>query len=318
MLKFKLSFVVLFISLVCCKSNSPSNSSVLKCFSNFGQNIEWSTATEVIINGYSQNAMEPKISLDQVVLFWNDKPSSDDQMNLHYAIRNGSGEYDYIGVLSGTVDSNFLDGVPSVDQNGKFYFVSLRNYESNFRTLFSGDINVLGPSSLEVNNIISADTTSSASTNGILDMDLDVTWDGTQAVVSRALFSGNPYPESSQLKYYNVTSGVLSLRSDTDTVFENLNFEECRVYAGSLSRDKLEVFFTVLPKNTTDPNNFRIAVAKRSQLTDVFSNPEFIQGISGEAIEGPSPTFDDNSKTLFYHRFDTASGRFKIYKVSRP
>lgn len=302
-----------------CKNTPNTESTSGGCFSHFGNNTEWSAPVEVTINGYSQNAMEPKPSFDQVVLFWNDKPATDNQMNIHYAIKDGSGVYQYKGTLTGTVDASFLDGVPSVDLNGQFYFVSTRSYSTDFHTIFGGLAQVIAGPALQINSVAAADAVVSAGVNGTLDMDADVTWDGLQMVVSRATFSGHPYPETSRLKYFDVSSRLLSARSDTDTVFQNVNFSDCRTYAGSISRDKLEIFFTVLPGGgSASADDFRIAVAKRTSVSEAFSNPQLIQGLSGQFTEGPSPTYDDLSKTLFFHRWDGSAGKFKIYKVSRP
>lgn len=309
----------LFVSVSCTSSSSgDSKGNTTTCLQNFGTNSEWSSPTEVVINGYSQNAMEPKVSSDQVVLFWNDKPSSDDQMSLHYAVKDGLGVYQYVGVLTGTVDSDDLDGVPSIDLSGNFYFVSTRTYATNSQTVFGGTVQVTGPSAIQINGVTASDSAVTAGVPGTLDMDIDVTWDGLQMVISRATFAGNPYPETSSLKYYDVSSRVLSARSDTDSVFQNVNFSNCRTYAGSLSRDKLEVFFTVFPTGSTfTGNDFRIVVAKRTSTTEAFTNPQIIQSITGLLVEGPTPTYDDLSKTLFYHLFDAVSGKFKIYKVTR-
>lgn len=289
------------------------------CLSQFGTNTEWSNETAVPINGYTGNAMEPKISADQVVLFWNDKPSSDTQMNIHYAVKDGGGVYQYVGTLPGTVDGGSLDGVPAIDTVGNFYFVSLRNYSSNSRTIFGGAVNVLGPSSLEIQSVASADTTASAATSGTVDMDIDVSWDGTEMIVSRATFAGNPYPETSRLLLYDVSSRQMATRSDTESATAAINFSNCRVYAGSFSHNKLELYFTVMPTGEiTTGDNFRIGVATRATTSDPFTNPKIIEAISGSYVEGASPTQNDSSKTLFFHKFDSVAGQFKIYKVTRP
>lgn len=307
---------------ISCKS-SPDNIATKvitkpSCLERFGQNNEWSGEAEVTISGYSTNAMEPKVSYDQVVLFWNDKPSSDDQMNLHYAVKV-SGQYQYQGLLTGTVNGSSLDGVPAVDSNGNFYFVSLRSYSATLATIFGGVVNVTGPGTLEIQSVNRADVNTSSATNGVVDMDIDVSWDGQQMIVSRALFSGANYPDTSHLEMFDISSRQSVLRADSNSIFANINLDNCRVYAGSMSRDKLEIYFTVMPTGTNPTGEtFKIAVAKRSSTSEPFSNPAIISTITGLYAEGPTPTYDDFSKTLFYHRFDSTAGRFKIYKVTRP
>jgi len=318
-------FTIFFIIYSCKKSSDESSSksgakttSNTSCLERFGINSEWSNETEVTINGYSANAMEPKISYDQAVLFWNDKPASDDQMNIHYAFKE-SGQYQYKGTLTGTVNNSALDGVPAIDNVGNFYFVSLRNYTATYASIFGGLVNVTGPGTLEINSVARADTNTSSNTNGIVDMDIDVSWDGQQMIVSRASFSGATYPDTSRLEIFNINSRQTSTRSDSSSLLSSVNLDNCRVYAGSLSRDNLELYFTVMPSGAVPSGDkFKIAVAKRTSTSQAFTNPQIISAISGNYPEGPSPTFDDFSKTLFYHRFDSVSGKFKIYTVTRP
>lgn len=320
----KKEFLIFFIGplfFASCSSSSSkdSTSPSSACLSQFGTNTEWSNETEVTIGNYSANAMEPKISADQVVLFWNDKPSSDDQMNIHYAVKDGGGVYQHVGTLPGTVNGSALDGVPAIDTLGNFYFVSLRNYGSNSRTIFGGTVSVPGAGTLEIQSVAPADASASAATAGTVDMDIDVSWDGTEMIVSRATFTGLPYPETSRLLLFNVSSRQLAIRSDTESATAAINVANCRVYAGSFSHNKLELYFTVMPTGEiTSGDNFRIGVATRASASDPFTNPKLIQGLSGSYIEGASPTHNDSSRTLFYHRFDSVAGRFKIYKSTRP
>ncbi len=325
MFKFFFLFtIVSFLSFSCKKNNESSaekttaTNTTKSCLERFATNSEWSGETEVTITGYSASAMEPKISSDQVVLFWNDKPSSDDQMNIHYAVKV-SGQYQYQGTVTGTVNSSALDGVPALDSLGNFYFVSHRNYNSTFASIFGGVINVTGPSTLQIDSLARADINSSAATNGIVDMDIDVSWDGQQMIVSRAQFSGADYPDSSHLELFDISSRQSSQRSDSSSLLANVNLDNCRVYAGTMSRDKLEIYFTVMPSGSIPSGDkFKIAVAKRATTSAPFSNPAIITAINGSYVEGPSLSYDDFSKTLFYHRLDSASGKFKIYKVTRP
>ncbi len=257
----------------------------------------------------------PQIKL----FFWNDKPSSDDQMNIHYAVKDGGGVYQYVGTLTGTVDGSSLDGVPAIDSTGNFYFVSLRSYGTNSRTIYGGTVDVPGAGVVQILSVASSDSVASAATAGTVDMDIDISSDGTEMIVSRATFTGNPYPETSRLLLFNVAGRQMSVRTDTETATASLNFSNCRLYAGSFSQNKLELYFTVIPTGAIASGaDFRIGVATRATLSDPFTNPKLIQGLSGTYIEGPAPTQNDLSKTMFFHRFDSVAGRFKIYKVTRP
>lgn len=303
-------------------SASPSptgapNSNVDKtCLNQWDTNSEWSGETEIQIQGYNQSAMEPKVAADGGVLFWNDKPAGGDTlMNIHYAVKQADQSWLYIGTVPGTVDNSSLDGVPAIDASLNFYFISTRNYAANQQTIFSGLLSVLGVNSLAVGSVAAADAAIKNTQAGYLDMDLDVSWDGTLMVVSRALFAGNPYPEKSELKLFNVASRQASIHATSDQLLSNVNSSLCRTYAGTLSDDKKELFFTVIPFNSIAGSDFRILVAKRNTTSDAFGKPQVISGITGSYIEGPALTQD--GRKLFFHKFDSAAGRFKIYQVSR-
>ena len=288
------------------------------CLGGLQTNTEFSGETEISLSGFTGNAMEPRISHDQVVLFFNDKPASDTNMNVHYANRQSATGYNYIGTVPGTVANGYLDGVPAIDSSGNFYFISTRDYASNSQTLFSGVLSVLGPSSLEINSVAAADTSIKRTVAGALDMDLDVSWDGTLAVVSRASFSGKAYPDSSRLELFDVSSRSLLSRSDGQSVFQNINRAGCTVYAGALSSDKKELFYTLFPSGAPTGTDFRVMIAKRNSTSEVFAAGQVVSGITNNFPEGPSLTIDDGGKTLYYHRFDSVSSTFKIYKVTRP
>ncbi len=315
----KIIFLVLLLLMACKNKDASETQNVNLCLDRFGLNSEWSNETEVIINGYTLNAMEPKVSQDQNTLFWNDKPASDEMMNIHYAVKDTFGVYQYVGTLTGTVNGSSLDGVPAIDNIGNFYFVSLRDYVATFRTVFGGSVDVPAANTLQILNVNSADSLASQATSGTVDMDIDISGDGQEMVVSRATFTGDPYPETSRLLIFDVNARQMALRSDSETATEAVNISYCRLYAGSFSHDRLELYFTVIPLGAiSSGDNFRIGVATRASLNDPFTNPKLISGLSGRYIEGPALSQNDSTKTMFFHRFESQSGRFKIYKVTRP
>lgn len=320
---FAMSCLWLFVN---CSNSERSNLGGGKfntstCYDHFGANAEWGSEVEVEIDGYSASAMEPKIAADQGVLFFNDKPAAgDSNMNIHYAVKQNNGRYLYIGTLPGTVDANDLDGVPAIDSAARFYFVSTRTYGTNFQMIYSGQTQVLAPNSLAINGVAAADNAVTLGQAGTVDMDIDVSWDGAFMIASRAQFSGNAYPDESQLVLFNINTNNREALVNVNSAswLANVNYSKCVVYAGNFSPDLKELYFSFFPKGSSDLDAFRVAVSKRNTVNEPFGPPEIISGISGRLTEAPSVTFDDGGKTLFYHRFDQSAGRFKIYKVSRP
>ena len=55
------------------------------CFSGFAHDTSFGDEIELTITGNPGSAMEPRLSPDERFLFFNDKPGSDDAMQLHVA-----------------------------------------------------------------------------------------------------------------------------------------------------------------------------------------------------------------------------------------
>ena len=85
-----------------------------------------------------------------------------------------------------------------------------------------------------------------------------------------------------------------------------------------MSFDKKELYYSVLEIGDTSTFNFKVVVAKRSNTSEAFGAGKIITGITGQILEGPSISYQDGGKTLYYHKQDLSSGIFKIFKVSRP
>lgn len=300
-------------------TNPPAPKAQIGCFEQLGINTEWSNEVEVPIDAYGGSAMEPKISADQMVLFFNNKTASDTEMDVHYAVKQPSGRFQYAGTLPGTVVPNVLDGVPSMDAAGNFYFTSMRNYGAAFRTIYSGQL-TLNAGGLSVVNVAPADNALGQGQMWWFDMDADVSWDGQFAVISRADFSSQlAYPDSSHLVFVSVQARQLQPVANGVEILKNVNLSDCRVYAPSLSNDLKELYYTVLAKKANGEFDFRVVVSKRANTTDSFSVGSVISAIPGGVVaEAPSITFDDGGKTLYFHKKDLAADKFKIYKVTRP
>lgn len=150
-------------------------------------------------------------------------------------------------------------------------------------------------------------------------MDIDVSANGAMMVVSRAVFSGGSFPDSSKLALFDISSGQATAINDSTAILAQVNLPNCLVYAGSLSDDLKELYYTVAPSGgTPQASDLRVAVAQRSSTSDAFGAGKIIKGISGNLTEGPSISSNDGGKTLYFHKQDQASGKFKIYKVTRP
>lgn len=296
----------------------------LGCLEKFAANNEWSNETEIEITGYAESAMEPQISADENTLFFNNKTDSDKEMDIFFAVRTDAvkfpNRYEFKGQVHGVNDEGTLDGTPAVDRLNNFYWVSMRDYGKNYQTVYSAK---LTPQN-HVENILVADNSVTRAKFLNIDMGIDVSWDGTLMLISRAdfkLFRG--YPEQSYLEVADIPfKDGASLRTaarnpQSDAILKEVNWPGCRVYAASLTENFLELYYTVFPMgNKLSKGNFRILVAKRKNKSDPFTKGQIISAIKGEFTEAPSVTAKAG-KSLYYHRADPKSGRFKIFKVTR-
>lgn len=307
----------------------PPVSTALKCFEELGTNSEWSNETEIPIIGFTGNANEPQISADGVVLLFNNKTDNDDEMDVHYAVKQPDGSYVYGGVLGGASINGVMDGVPATDASNNFYFMSIRNYgtgsPARYRTLFGSKFSLGAGGALSVVNIAPADSsfpngTAPTPTAIPLDMDIGVSWDGTKAIVARTTFiPGKKFPDVSQLEIFNVNPLTRQLFVDatSNTTLQNVNLEGCFLYAPTMSIDKLELYYTVTEFDKNNDPVFKLVVAKRANVAEAFGKGSIISAVTGEFFEGPSISNHDGGKTLYYHKLDAASGKFKIFKVTR-
>lgn len=269
-------------------------------------NQEWGNETPITITGYTGNAMEPKVTADGSVLFFNNKTADDTQMDIHYATRVSDTQYQYAGVLPGANAANFLDGVPAVDASLGFYFVSTRSYASDFITLYGGQFD-----GSQVNNVAPIGAQLTTGTAGDLNMDVDVTPDGQFLVFSRAHFSGAPVPDRSDLDLA-ARSGQTFVDVDAAALFGEVNTPDYLEYAGTISADGLELYFTRAVDIAAE-DGLRVLVSKRASASASFGPPARIAAIDGISTEAPALSGDGSA--LYFHRRD--GGTFKIFRVTR-
>ena len=131
-------FTAVLLSLPGCRQQDVSETSKFRVGPEF---FGFGTPERITILGYERekdsNAMEPFLSKDGRYLFFNNRNDPRTNTNLRYAERIDNTTFRYLGELKG-VNTPVLEGVPSLDQNGIFYFVSVRNYKETVSTLFHG------------------------------------------------------------------------------------------------------------------------------------------------------------------------------------
>lgn len=291
-------------------------------------NITFSSPTEVAIVGYSGDAMEPAISRDGVLLFFNNLNSDElpggmiNDTNIHYAVRNTDDNFQYMGEVVGantddTSQSNELEGVPSIDINNKFYFIRTIDYfeassPDYLLSMFQADY-----ANGTLNNMTSLpnlrdDRSAGDAVPGELNFDLDIHYDGDHLYFVQGIFSGNPFPDDADIGVATQIGGVFSANINSAAEMAMINTDALE-YAPSISKNQLELYFTRATGSPATGVDFGIYVATRSVVSDAWSNVRRIDVITGEVTEGPSVSSD--GELLYYHR--KINGQYRLWVVRR-
>ncbi|MGE0829918.1 MAG: hypothetical protein AB7O04_11270, partial [Hyphomonadaceae bacterium] len=95
------------------------------------------TPEPVTILDYVGDAMEPFISRDGRLLFFNNRNDRQEHTDLLVAARLNATTFRSLGPVRGA-NSSALDAVASQDRMGRLYFISTRDYAATLNTIFVG------------------------------------------------------------------------------------------------------------------------------------------------------------------------------------
>ncbi|HYD18990.1 MAG TPA: hypothetical protein VEF76_10975 [Patescibacteria group bacterium] len=257
---------------------------------------------EITLNGYEGEAMEAAISPDGQTLFFNNENAAGDATDIHFATRTGDLTFDYNGRLSG-VNVAKLDAVPSIDDNNRFYFTSLRSYAENLHSLYTGVFK-----GSEVLDLRAVQGEISPKTPGEINMDACISFDGRTLYISRARFeNGVPVPKESDLMAAVLEGKGFRIDPGSFSTFINVNSDALE-YAPAISADGRELYFTrAIPGG--EP---RLMVAMRESAVRPFGAPKTISTIPG-FVEAPSIPRD--GQEMFFHR--RVDGKFRLFRALR-
>lgn len=262
---------------------------------------EFRNPEPVAIRGYDGEAMEPFLSRDGRLLFFNNRNEPADRTDIHWASSAEGAAFRYRGLLDGA-NSPALDGVPTMDLAGRFCFVSTRSYRTTLDTVHCGQFEagrlravqaVPGLRSVRMGRLI---------------FDVELAADGQTMVFADGTFSGGAAPDTAVLGLAR-RRGSDFVRSG-ESVLAAANAEG-RNYAPALSRDACELFFTRL----TGFFPFYAATiwrAVRRAPDSAFAAPRRLRAIDSFA-EGP--TISPDGRALYYHA--RRDGRFRLFRVTR-
>ena len=254
----------------------------------------------VAIDGYSGDAMEPFLSRDGRYLFFNNRNEKPTNTNLYWAARVDDLHFKYLGELKG-VNTPALEGVPSMDCDNNFYFVSDRSYGQTASTLYRGRF-----AGGEITGVDLVPGVSLAQP-GIVNFDAEISADGNTLYYVESQFNFLGQPSSARILSAQRRGNSFLRDINSKTIFKSINTETLN-YAPATSASERELFFTRL-----DPGGPAIYMAVRPDISHPFQAPRRIAAITGY-VEGPSLSSNENS--IYYHQ--RVNGRFLIYRVTRP
>jgi hypothetical protein len=256
---------------------------------------------EVTIAGYSDIAMEPFVSRDGRFLLFNNSNDPSVNTDLHYARRVDDFSWTYGGPIAG-VNTTALEGTPTMDRNGRLFFVSTRSYASTACTIHSAQFTDGRASGVQLVDSICRHEA------GVVNFDVDVDASGSVLTFVDAHFGSNGLPLDAVL----VTArwnGTQWVRNADSALMAAVNSGVLQ-YAPALSADHLTLWFTRLA-SASGADAPQIWRARRAVETAPFDAPVHIAGL-GDFVEAPALSADE--KLLYFHR-KVGSG-FRIFAVA--
>jgi WD40-like Beta Propeller Repeat len=285
--------IALSLVLAACQSAGTVASQKEREYTTFG------VPERVTIRGYGDHAMEPFITRDGRYLFFNNSNDPSANTNLRYAERINDLTFEYKGEVAG-VNTQALEGVPTMDKNGVFYFVSTRSYKETLSTIYRGRFSGGAVTGVKIVEGISEKTP------GRVNFDVEVSEDGQTLYFVDGVFSGRPTPDKADIAIAVRDGEGFRRLSGSAELLKNVNTDALE-YAACISPDELELFFTRAGKN--GPAIYR---STRKSVTHPFDPPVRVDAIKG-FVEAPALSLDGRS--LYYHLREGA--RFVIYRVTR-
>lgn len=267
------------------------------------ENHEWGHDRVVTIRGYTGDAMEPFISRDGKYLFFNDDKTPDKEKDMFWATRIDDATFAFQGEIE-NVNSASVDGVPSMDDSGHFYFVSAKKYGLFNKTTVYGGFFRDG-----VVSDITPEPKLALGKLGWLNMDIEISADGQTLYSTQTHFKNGGVPLESYFFYATKSGDQFVPQDDSKNIFATINKDKV-VYAACLSRDQKEFFYTRLLPGFV----FQSLVAKRKDTHSAFGEPEVIAAITGIA---EAPALSPDERKLYYHKKNESTGRFEIHVLER-
>lgn len=287
--------VIIILACLGCDIKEPSPST----------GITFEGSQKVTITGYADHLMEPSLSRAGNILMFNNSNDPLVNTNLRWAIRVNDSTFEYKGEITG-VNTESLEGVPSMDNNGILYFVSTRDYDATLASIYKSNFldgvvsNVTQVAGISKNQI------------GWLNFDVEIDSAGETLYFVDGRFDQFGGPYEANIVIAKKVNGEFERLASSDEILKNINTDALE-YAACISASNLELYFTRLKVPISPSSEPEIFVATRSSPEAAFQAPSKIESIKG-FVEAATISPDGN--TLYYHKKDT-NGTCALYFTSR-
>ena len=258
----------------------------------------------VTIAGYNGDAMEPFISKDGQLLFFNNRNDPSVDTNLYYAARVDDRTFTFRGAVAGA-NGPALDAVASLDQLGNFYFVSTRSYATTLSTIYSGAWTASGVGNAALVAGVSRQQA------GAVNFDAEISADGQTLWFDDGQYSATGILQSASIAVANRQGGAFVRIGNGAALLAAVNSAGLN-YAPSISVDGRELFFTRLDSTSSGaaPAIWR---AVRADTSAPFGPAALVAAATG-FVEAPSLSAD--GRLLYFHKL--VNGTFVIQVMQRP
>ena len=266
--------------------------------------IAFTSPVKVQINGYNGNAMEPFISRDGTILFFNNLNAAPENTNIHWAKKVNDSVFEYQGEVTG-VNTAALEGVPTLDQSGNFYFVSTKDYFSTLSSLYHA----------KFSNGIATDVKLISGVSklqaGWINFDVEISSDGSTLYFVDGIIGQTGIPTVADLVIAQGSGPSFTRLTNSGEILKNINTGDLE-YAACISENQLELYFTRIRLPITASSFPEIMVSTRQNINQSFSKPQKLESL-GTFIE--AATIAPDQKTLYYHRKENDT--FGIYMIQK-
>ncbi|MEM6264884.1 MAG: hypothetical protein AAGI38_20400 [Bacteroidota bacterium] len=263
--------------------------------------IEFHSPKRVSMRGYTGEIMEPFLSRDGKVLFFNNLNTPDVNTNLHWSTYVNDTTFEYQGELEG-VNTPALEGVPTMDENGVFFYVYTGAYAQTFSSISQG---IFSNGTLIDTGLV---LHISRNRIGWVNFDVEVSANGQTLYFVDGTFDANGGPYEANFVIARKVGGQFRRTDDYAEIMRNINTDALE-YAAAVTPDELDICFTrVIPGKVPS-----LYVATRENISDPFTNIQLVGEADGFVEAG---TYTPDGKGLYYHK-KKADGKHGLYWIRK-